>query len=641
MSEFTTTPKLGLYKPKYDQDAEHWGDHLNANADTLDLTISGLSTAIGGPFLPIAGGTMGGPLDYYATGAPALRSAQDRATDVANVLDYGADPTGVADSSAAINAAAAQVASGGTRHRAVYLPTGTYRVNHQINLTACQVFYGDSRGSSVLMVDQAFDPAATAVIFCTAASYDAGPVIRDLGITFAQPSDQGTRANFKTLAAGGTSGAGGTGVMYPWAVASGSDSFRIQIVRVRIGGAWDGVTSNNHNTVFWLEDVEMGALDCGLSLGEGAAGGIQDFTHVSGYHFWNFDLGASLWNVFNDGQTIAMRIGRCDGLDIRGFNSFYGRLIITPDAGGFTMIQLTNCQMDGTFADIEINGSVSHFNIVNLYGTAGTGRLRPFIQANAPVVLNISNFFSFSSSNQSDFLLTNASALVTVSQFRSLFYTTGVPWAEVRQGYLRITSGMLFCPGPRTVAAIAETASGVLVVDDISVVNGASSTVGPLISMVTNSTRSRIGCIALDPGASWTFSLPNGLSQTFLSPSTVFHGIAFADGGFQAGTTAGGAVNVGMVSAAGQQKAVVFYRGATLAWAALVSGATDDFAIGRWNDSGVFQRNSIAIARSNGAITLADLQASASYANDAAAAAGGVVVGQLYRSGSAMMVRVT
>ena len=41
------------------------------------------------------------------------------------------------------------------------------------------------------------------------------------------------------------------------------------------------------------------------------------------------------------------------------------------------------------------------------------------------------------------------------------------------------------------------------------------------------------------------------------------------------------------------------------------------------------------------AILAATLQASASYANDAAAAVGGVAVGQFYRNGNAVMIRVT
>jgi hypothetical protein len=43
---------------------------------------------------------------------------------------------------------------------------------------------------------------------------------------------------------------------------------------------------------------------------------------------------------------------------------------------------------------------------------------------------------------------------------------------------------------------------------------------------------------------------------------------------------------------------------------------------------------------SGGAIKLSGVQASTSYANDAAAAAGGVGVGQVYRNGSVVQVRI-
>jgi hypothetical protein len=53
-----------------------------------------------------------------------------------NVLDYGADPTGVADSAAAIQAAitAASVSVGGSTGTVVYFPTGTYKISQRITL---------------------------------------------------------------------------------------------------------------------------------------------------------------------------------------------------------------------------------------------------------------------------------------------------------------------------------------------------------------------------------------------------------------------------------------------------------------------------------------------------------------------------
>jgi len=59
-TDYTKTPNLGLYKPITNADPDQWGNHLNANADTLD-TKFGIGGA-NGPFVPIAGATMQGSL---------------------------------------------------------------------------------------------------------------------------------------------------------------------------------------------------------------------------------------------------------------------------------------------------------------------------------------------------------------------------------------------------------------------------------------------------------------------------------------------------------------------------------------------------------------------------------------------------
>lgn len=73
-------------------------------------------TTPGGPFLPVSGGTMQGPLVVTATGATTPRSIQDRWSDVYHVQDFGAVGDGTADDSAALQAAvnAAFSAGGGT-----------------------------------------------------------------------------------------------------------------------------------------------------------------------------------------------------------------------------------------------------------------------------------------------------------------------------------------------------------------------------------------------------------------------------------------------------------------------------------------------------------------------------------------------
>ena len=58
MSGYSTTPNYGLLKPIVGADNDQWGSHWNLNADTLDAQLKAVDTAK----LPLAGGTMSGPL---------------------------------------------------------------------------------------------------------------------------------------------------------------------------------------------------------------------------------------------------------------------------------------------------------------------------------------------------------------------------------------------------------------------------------------------------------------------------------------------------------------------------------------------------------------------------------------------------
>ncbi len=77
-----------------------------------------------------------------ATGTPTTRALADRAADNYNVLDFGADRTGAADSAPALAAIAALTgaAHGGT----VYFPTGTYKFNSYVYFDTGVVLQLDS-----------------------------------------------------------------------------------------------------------------------------------------------------------------------------------------------------------------------------------------------------------------------------------------------------------------------------------------------------------------------------------------------------------------------------------------------------------------------------------------------------------------
>ena len=334
------------------------------------------TTAGGGPFLPLTGGTLTGPLYYTATGGTVSRSAQDRAADVANVLDFGADPTGVLDSAPAINAAAACVAATGYL-KSVHLPAGVYHIRSQITLTNGQSLSGDGQGNTILTVSDDFDPSVTSVIWIGNTTIDPGPTIRDLRISFAQPSDAASRATFKTLAAGGTSHTGGTGVQYPWVIsqpASGGTG-RVTIRNVRIEAAWNGITDNGNSGIYWVDGLQLSAINCGFDLG---SNGIMDWSHWSDIEFWPFGfLSTGQQPIWMDGNTIFARLGAVNGLNAQNISSFHGQIIFTAAAAG-GWFQFTNLSLDGAGATLSV-AAAFFLQFSNLYYTAAANALRPAI----------------------------------------------------------------------------------------------------------------------------------------------------------------------------------------------------------------------------------------------------------------------
>jgi hypothetical protein len=89
--------------------------------------------------------------DQGATGA-ANRAFNLKLAETISVLDFGADSTGVADSSTAFTNA---VATG----KSIYIPKGTYKVNVELNLVKGQRIYGEGRNLVSIVVPDAFTDA--------------------------------------------------------------------------------------------------------------------------------------------------------------------------------------------------------------------------------------------------------------------------------------------------------------------------------------------------------------------------------------------------------------------------------------------------------------------------------------------------
>ena len=663
------------------------------------------------------------PLNSTAGAGPHQRTTGERFADVANVLDYGADPTGQIDSSDAINLAASQMGANGHR-KTVYLPTGSYRADKQIRLTDGQTMRGDGEGSTYLLIFDSFDPTAEAVIYCTGSYIDPGPTIRDLGFWFIQPNDLASRSTMKTLAEGGSSFTpGGTGVKYPWAImaepasAGHGMSGRIQVNHVVISGAWNGIHADN--ACYWIDGLKICAFNIGISIGGTIANPVADWSHVSDVEFWTFGCWAGQANIFMDGNTIAMQIGAQNGLTAQNISCFASRLIFTHDAS-VGWFNFTNLNMDGGQSTIDVNGAI-WLLIANLYSSAGgAASTRPCITVTDCMVVQIVNWVGFSADAPYGLLVATGGNTLISNSFLLYYTHTTDAFAVAGGGVLRISDTTLVAAG--TVEAwprpfINQYDTGVLLIDNIHMTASAGST-GTGVQYNTDRQGNYLGAIELPPG--WknifvgnensvghygnmrvfrpeqdktsiqcgsysfnNFTASSHGSTAFGWASLALHqntsgsntavgniaGYGVTTGSYNCffgsasgyGVEGGGALtgdnnacygmNSGRRLSSGSKNTFVgAYAGQSITTASnvvLLGFGVDanPTASNYMNLGGIFETLGTDVANTSrsflrGRLSLNQLPASASYASDAAASAGGVQVGEFYRNGTAVQVRV-
>ena len=277
-----------------------------------------------------------------------------------DTIPGGADPTGSVDSAPAINAAATTVLGG--IYRNVRLPAGTYRLNGPVTIANGQCLYGDGRGLTTLLVDQNFSPSASGVVVLNGREAQ-GPCVHDLRISFAQPTTQNSRAAFKALTAGCTSGSGGSGCKYPPAIWN-DNANRIHVWNVRIDGAWDGIADDASSGGSKYENLEIGALAQGFNIQNQA-----DFDQLSNIEFWDYGFsGTSLDTVYNDGNTVAVYDG--SAIDATNISILAAQFQINiPSGGGNLGSRIVNLSLDSSNAFLKVLASPTLTSITNVYAT--------------------------------------------------------------------------------------------------------------------------------------------------------------------------------------------------------------------------------------------------------------------------------
>lgn len=427
------------------------------------------------------------------TGGASARTLAVRAADVANVLDFSADPTGVTDSTAAINAA---IATGKT----VWLPAGTYAVSNLIQIPNGQTLRGDDRTVSILAVSSAtMNLSAIGVVqLCQGTGHgDCNATLRDIGISFSQP-DQGVRANI---------------VQFPPAIyAQASPRFVIKDVRVSAANVCLDARGNTGGA--YVDNFECGALTTGMEFGSVGNGGAADFVHIDGYHFWEFGLSNTTYlgpNVFADGTTVAASIGEIDGLDAKGFASYRGMVNFTSDAqnGWYNIV---NLQMD--LAQLNVAGA-HWLQISDMYSSPA--HTAPAINVSAGrVFVNNYEFLGGSNTFNSTLGVSGTGTLTVNGGTLVVYPLTSGSTVSVSSGGTLEMDGMTVLPQggtPWSAPVVATTGTGIL---RANYNNFPASATGVAISIATDSVANSVSGNNFG-GMTFTAPGPLGSYQTALA----------------------------------------------------------------------------------------------------------------------------
>lgn len=272
-----------------------------------------------------------------------------------NLLMAGADPSGsIVDVTAAFQRAVSP-------NRPVFLPVGTYDLFDMVTLNPGQKVRGVGRMRSVINVTSGFNMSALGVLrFAPGESHN----LIDVGISFNQPAPFAgmTRADL---------------IHYPPAV-YGVGAGRYVLDRVRISGAWDGVKSDDGNSGGGADigTIEIGCFNKGFAID-----GALDFVNINTFRFWGYGIGEAGTpdgDLFRDGTTVAMEIGRVDSLNIGTLAVLRGNIVVKASADNGLPIVIRSASLDSN-PQLKIQGGRVYINS-GYSSSAAEALLAPILQ---------------------------------------------------------------------------------------------------------------------------------------------------------------------------------------------------------------------------------------------------------------------
>ena len=453
---------------------------------------SATATAIS-PGTPLSTGSL------TATGGTTARTLAALASDTHNVLFYGADPTGVADSAPAINAALA--ADGNGTYHNVYLPSqnnASYHIKSALTVNPGQCIFSDNSSQAYLTIGSDYSSSAGSPLTLTGNSFGT-PCAENILMSFSQPTPIASRANFATLASG--CGTGGTGCEYPAAISlTGSNNARLE--NVFILNAWDCVASNwvIGNGVTDINNVRCGAFDKGLNL-TGSSGVV----YLTNYHFYPWGISpTNQTNVYLDGNTYAAVLTNMQSLTASGFFSQNGRLSIAGSSIPSTSL-FTNLEMDSDNATIEINSTSLWVTIAGGYSVGSSTGANSACELNisgAPSVMVVGHMFNPNTdSNASTLCIGGGTATITASNV-GVYATAGSAVSQTG-GYM-IFEGNLIATGSGTWSVpVIRSTSGNYTISGNEIGGAGATGVG-----VSGGDASQNAVVGNSFTSGWTYAVP-------------------------------------------------------------------------------------------------------------------------------------
>jgi len=352
-----------------------------------------------------------------------------------NVKWFGAVGDGVTDDTVAIQRAI-------NSNLWVYIPKSEYLITNMIQLQYNSVLRGQSKSNSIIKIDGTFNLSSVGVIKST--SQEPGFVIEEITIDFYQNTSETVRANL---------------IQYPPAIwAQNTPRFRISNVRITKGLI--GIDMRGNSGGAWLENIELGCLEENIYID-----GSLDFVHIEGIHVWVFNFaGTPLMSIMQDGIATAAKIGRCDGLDMRGFSTFavpiefFDGNFTTNTGGAFGAI--TNLNLDGAGSRLLINAG--ELSVSGVYSTS-----------------NIDNDYAIKVENPS----LSQRTVLTVSSghftYDNNITESSAIIVNAILGEVTISSCNFFCGGSQTRAI--KLTDGKIMASDLFIESSVSSTVLDMI----------------------------------------------------------------------------------------------------------------------------------------------------------------